>query len=76
MVDDMVATGFTGVENMEILVGEVVVVLGISPVGLMAVAAAALRGAGRIIAVGSRPKTVALARQYGAARPASKSRWP
>jgi threonine dehydrogenase-like Zn-dependent dehydrogenase len=66
MVDDMVATGFTGVENMEILVGEVVVVLGIGPVGLMAVAAAALRGAGRIIAVGSRPKTVALARQYGA----------
>ena len=32
----------------------------------MAVAAAALRGAGRIIAVGSRPKTVELARQYGA----------
>ena len=66
IVDDMVATGFTGVENMEILVGEVVVVLGIGPVGLMAVAAAALRGAGRIIAVGSRPNTVALAKQYGA----------
>jgi threonine dehydrogenase-like Zn-dependent dehydrogenase len=37
MVDDMVATGFTGVENMEIKVGEVVVVLGIGPVGLMGV---------------------------------------
>jgi threonine dehydrogenase-like Zn-dependent dehydrogenase len=66
MVDDMVATGFTGVENMEIQVGEVVVVLGIGPVGLMGVAAAALRGAGRIIAVGSRPNTVKVAKQYGA----------
>jgi isopropanol dehydrogenase (NADP+) len=66
MVDDMVATGFTGVENMEIKVGEVVVVLGIGPVGLMAVAAAALRGAGRIVAVGSRPNTVELAKRYGA----------
>lgn len=30
------------------------------------VATAALRGAGRIIAVGFRPNTIALARQYGA----------
>ena len=66
MVDDMVATGFTDVERMEIQFGEVVVVIGIGPVGLMGVAGAALRGAGRIIAVGSRPDTVTLARQYGA----------
>jgi threonine dehydrogenase-like Zn-dependent dehydrogenase len=65
-VDDMAATGFTGVERMEIQFGEVVVVIGVGPVGLMGVAAAALRGAGRIIAVGSRPNTMELARKYGA----------
>ncbi|MFE4491863.1 zinc-binding dehydrogenase [Streptomyces niveus] len=65
-VDDMAATGFTGVERMEIQFGEVVVVLGVGPVGLMGVAAAALRGAGRIIAVGSRPNTMTLATRYGA----------
>jgi len=32
----------------------------------MGVAGAALRGAGRIIAVGSRPNTMKLAGQYGA----------
>ena len=34
-VDDMAATGFTGVERMEIQFGEVVVILGVGPVGLM-----------------------------------------
>lgn len=66
MVPDMVGTGFTGVERMEVQYGETVLIMGIGPVGLMGVAAAALRGAGRIIAVGSRPNTVELARQYGA----------
>jgi threonine dehydrogenase-like Zn-dependent dehydrogenase len=66
MVPDMVATGFTGAERMEIQFGETVLVMGIGPVGLMGVAGAALRGAGRIIAVGSRPNTVELAKRYGA----------
>lgn len=66
MVGDMVGTGFTGVERMEIQLGETVAVIGVGPVGLMGVAGAALRGAGRVIAVGSRPGTLALARQYGA----------
>lgn len=65
-VDDMAATGFTGVEHMEIQFGEVVVIMGIGPVGLMGVAGASLRGAGRIIAVGSRPNTMQVAAQYGA----------
>jgi threonine dehydrogenase-like Zn-dependent dehydrogenase len=65
-VDDMAATGFTGVEQMHIQFGEVVVVMGVGPVGLMGVAGTALRGAGRIIAVGSRPNTMKLAQQYGA----------
>ena len=66
MIPDMVATGFTGVERMEVAYGDTVLVLGIGPMGLMGVAAAALRGAARIIAVGSRPLTVELARKYGA----------
>jgi threonine dehydrogenase-like Zn-dependent dehydrogenase len=65
-VADMAATGFTGVERMEIQFGETVVILGVGPVGLMGVAAAALRGAARIIAVGSRANTLHLAEQYGA----------
>lgn len=65
-VDDMAATGFTGVEHMEIQFGEVVVIMGIGPVGLMGVAGASLRGAGRIIAVGSRPNTMQVAAHYGA----------
>ncbi|MBF4632595.1 zinc-binding dehydrogenase [Clavibacter michiganensis subsp. phaseoli] len=66
MVPDMVATGFTGVERLQIEFGDTVVIMGVGPVGLMAVAGAALRGAGRIIAVGSRPATLELARRYGA----------
>jgi threonine dehydrogenase-like Zn-dependent dehydrogenase len=66
MVPDMTATGFTGAARMEIQFGETVLVMGIGPVGLMGVAGAALKGAGRIIAVGSRPNTVELARRYGA----------
>lgn len=66
MVPDMVATGFTGIERMNVQFGDTVLILGIGPVGLMGVAAAALRGAARIIAVGSRPNTIELAKQYGA----------
>lgn len=41
-------------------------VMGVGPVGLMAIAGARLRGAGRIIAIGSRKAGVELARFYGA----------
>lgn len=66
MISDMVTTGFHGVENADIKFGDTVVVLGIGPVGLMAVAGAKLNGAGRIFAVGSRPNLVKLAKEYGA----------
>ncbi len=66
MCVDMVNTGFLGVELADIAFGDSVVVIGIGPVGLMAVAGAALRGAGQIIAVGTRPVCVAAAREYGA----------
>lgn len=66
MATDMITTGFSGVEMADVQYGDTVVVIGIGPVGLMAVAGAALRGAGRIIAVGSRPLTRKLAVEYGA----------
>lgn len=66
MIPDMMTTGIHGAELANIPVGGSVAVLGIGPVGLMAVAGARLRGAGRIIAVGSRPVCVEAAKFYGA----------
>lgn len=66
MAVDMMTTGFYGPELAEVKFGDTVVVFGIGPVGLMSVAASKLRGAGRIIAVGTRPDCVKLAREYGA----------
>ncbi|MEW8996753.1 MAG: NADP-dependent isopropanol dehydrogenase [Thermoanaerobacter sp.] len=66
MIPDMMTTGFHGAELAEIELGASVAVLGIGPVGLMAVAGAKLRGAGRIIVVGSRPVCVDAAKYYGA----------
>lgn len=66
LITDMVTTGFHGVENAEIGFGDTVVVLGIGPVGLMAVAGAKLHGAGRVMGVGSRPNLITLAKDYGA----------
>ncbi|MDR1534998.1 MAG: zinc-binding dehydrogenase [Planctomycetota bacterium] len=66
MTVDMMSTGFYGSESADIGYGDTVVVVGIGPVGLMAVAGAELRGAGRIIAIGTRPNCVKAAREYGA----------
>lgn len=66
MVVDMVTTGFHGAENADIKLGDTVVVIGIGPVGLMGVAGAKLRGAGRLFAVGSRPNCIEAAKFYGA----------
>jgi len=66
MTTDMMSTGFHAVENAEIHYGDNVVVFGIGPVGLMAVAGSALMGAGRLFAIGTRPNCVALAKEYGA----------
>jgi threonine dehydrogenase-like Zn-dependent dehydrogenase len=66
MATDMMTTGFYGAELADIKFGSTVAVFGIGPVGLMAVAGAKLRGAGRIIAVGTRPNCVELAKEYGA----------
>ncbi|MDR1677547.1 MAG: NAD(P)-dependent alcohol dehydrogenase [Deltaproteobacteria bacterium] len=66
MLSDMVPTGFHGADNAEVAYGETVVVIGIGPVGLMAVAGANLRGAARIFAVGSRQLCQDTAKIYGA----------
>lgn len=66
MCVDVVTTGFTGAESAEIRVGDTVVVLGIGAIGLMAVQGAALMGAARILAVGTRAVSVRLAREFGA----------
>lgn len=66
MLCDMVPTGFHGVELADVQFGDTVCVIGIGPVGLMAVAGTALRGASRIFAVGSRPKCAEVAKEFGA----------
>lgn len=66
MVPDMMNTAFSGISKLNYLPGDTLVVLGIGPVGLMAVAELAISGAGRLIAVGHRANTKKLAREYGA----------
>lgn len=66
MLSDMVPTGFHGAELADIQYGDNVCVIGIGPVGLMAVAGTALRGAASIYAVGSRPNCAEAAKGYGA----------
>lgn len=66
ILPDVVATAFSAVDSAEIQFGDTVVVMGVGPIGLMAVKGAVLKGAGRIIAVGSRPNTLEIAKQLGA----------
>lgn len=66
MLSDMVPTGFHAVELADVQFGDTVLVIGIGPVGLMSVAGANLKGASRIIAVGTRPVCVEAAKGYGA----------
>lgn len=66
MICDMMPTGFHGAEMAEIEFGDDVAVIGNGPVGLMAIAGAALRGAANVFAVDSRPFIVPLAKEYGA----------
>ncbi len=66
MLPDMLSTGFMGAENAHVEFGATVAVMGIGPVGLSAIAGAKLRGAGRIFAVGTRPASVKVAKEYGA----------
>lgn len=66
MLSDMVPTGFHGAELADVQYGDTVLVIGIGPVGLMSVAGANMRGASRILAVGTRPLCIEAAKGYGA----------
>lgn len=66
MLTDMVPTGLHGPELAEVEYGDTVLVIGIGPVGLMAVRGAVLKGAGRLLAVGSRPDCTRVAKEFGA----------
>lgn len=66
MLSDMMPTGFHAAELADIQFGDVVAIFGIGPVGLMATAATALKGAGRIIVVDSRELAFNIAKEYGA----------
>ncbi len=66
MLSDMVPTGFHAVELADVQFGDTVLQIGIGPVGLMSVAGAALRGASRIICVGTRDVCKKAAKGYGA----------
>ncbi|MEX2532202.1 MAG: zinc-binding dehydrogenase [Gemmatimonadota bacterium] len=59
-------TGFAAVERGGLRMGETVVVQGVGPVGLSAVAFAHLGGAGKIIAIGDPPARRELAGLFGA----------
>ena len=63
MLCDMMPTGFHAAELAEIEFGESVCVIGIGPVGLMAVRACVLRGAGDIFCVGTRKICMDAAKQ-------------
>ena len=63
---DMMPTGFKCAENAYIPKGGIVAVFGVGPVGLMAVSACRLMGAGLIIAVDSVPQRLDFAIEYGA----------
>lgn len=66
MVPDMMCTAFEGVQALNMKFGQSVAVLGVGPVGLMAVRAAVLQGAGNIFAIGSRQVCFNVAKEYGA----------
>lgn len=68
MLSDMIPTGLHANELAHVEYGDTVAVIGIGPVGLMALRGAVLHGAGRIFAIGShsRPVTIDVAKKYGA----------
>lgn len=66
MTVDMMATPFAGLDALEMYYGDSIAVIGIGPVGLMAVRAAYLKGAGRLMVAGHRQNTKDLAVEFGA----------
>jgi 2-desacetyl-2-hydroxyethyl bacteriochlorophyllide A dehydrogenase len=63
---DGMGTGFHAVRSADVAPGDVVVVLGLGPVGLCAVQAARALGAGEVIAVDTVAERLAMAERFGA----------
>jgi 2-desacetyl-2-hydroxyethyl bacteriochlorophyllide A dehydrogenase len=63
---DVMGTGFHAVRAAEVAPGDVVVVLGLGPVGLCAVQVARALGAGRVIAIDTVAERLAMAETFGA----------
>ena len=66
MLPDMASTGFHAVELAGVEYGDSVAVIAMGGVGQMSIAAAKLRGAGRIIGIDGRPVLNDTAKQFGA----------
>jgi threonine dehydrogenase-like Zn-dependent dehydrogenase len=66
LMSDVMSSGLYGAELADIRMGATVAVIGLNALGLMSVAGAKLRGAGRLIAISARQKCLDLAREYGA----------
>jgi len=66
LAGDVLATGWFGAESAGARPGTVVAIVGCGPVGLMAVVAARLLGAERILACDGVPERLALAASFGA----------
>ena len=63
---DVLATGWHCARMAEVTAGDVCAVIGLGPVGLMAVLAAREQGAERVLAIDSVPERLALAKTLGA----------
>ena len=66
MCPDILSTGFSGAENANIRIGDVVAVFAQGPIGLCAAAGAKLSGASVVIGVDRLPGRLAMSRQLGA----------
>jgi threonine dehydrogenase-like Zn-dependent dehydrogenase len=65
-LSDVLCTGYHAARTADVQPGETVTVIGDGAVGLSAVIAAGLVGAGRIILMGANPQRTALGRAFGA----------
>ena len=66
MCPDIMSTGFSGAENGNIQIGDVLVVFAQGPIGLCAAAGAKLKGASKIIVVDSLENRLKMSQQIGA----------
>lgn len=66
MLADMVSTAWNGLDHTPLHLGDTAVVFGVGPVGLCAIAGVKHKGVSRLFAIGTNPKGVELAKEFGA----------